>query len=359
MTGTHASVLVVDDTPENLDLLMRRVQQLGHAVSVAENGRAAMEFLAGNAVDLVLLDIMMPEMDGYEVLSRMQTDPKLAKIPVIVISALNEIDGIVRCIELGAEDYLFKPFNTILLKARIGATLEKKRLRDLEARQAAALLAEQQRSEKLLLSIFPKPVADRLRENPAATIADHFDDCSILFADISGFARLSDSLAPTAVVGVLNMIFSAFDRLTEQCGCDKIKTISDAYIAAAGVPRQRADHAEAVADLALAMQLEAIRMKTGLDEPLSLRIGIDSGPVVAGVIGSTRFAYDLWGPTVSRASYMESSGLPGGIHVTAATYEKLKANYVLEERGAFYIPGQGDVTTYLLKGKRPASLRRK
>jgi adenylate cyclase len=350
---TPASILIVDDTADNRELLCRRIEQQGHATTTAENGKLALELLAKQSFDLVLLDIMMPELTGFEVLERMKADERLKRIPVIVISALNDIESIVRCVQSGAEDYLFKPFNATLLKARVQACLEKKQWRDREHEMSQQLKREQERSEKLLLSIFPKSIAERLKIE-TTTIAEHFDHASILFADISGFSRLTEGLKPTAVVEMLNKVFSAFDRLAEKFGVEKIKTISDNYMAAAGVPTPRADHAQAMADLSLAMQQQAARLETGLDEPLSLRIGIDSGPVVAGVIGATRLAYDLWGTTVSRASQMESSGFPGTIQVTSATHDLLKDKYLFEERGSFYVPGQGEMTTYLLKGKKSA-----
>jgi class 3 adenylate cyclase len=353
-----AAVLVVDDTPENRDLLSRRVVQQGHAATLAANGREALERLGATPFDLVLLDIMMPEVDGYEVLERMKADPSLGHVPVIVISALGEMDSVVRCIQLGAEDYLLKPFNAVLLKARIGACLEKKRLRDREREVLAQLRAEQEKSERLLLSIFPRPIAERLKHahcgEPAATIAESFPEATVLFADISNFTELTAGKAPTDVVALLNTVFSAFDRLADGHGLEKIKTLGDTYVLAGGVPDPRPDHAEAVADIALAMQQEVVRLGTGLPEPFSLRIGIDTGPVVAGVIGTAKFAYDVWGRTVDTAAQMEAFGLSGGIQVTGGVYRRLKDRYLFEDRGAFYVEGAGEVETYLLRGRKAA-----
>jgi adenylate cyclase len=351
--ATPAEVLVVDDTPENRDLLSRRVAKEGHVVTLAENGRVAMEKLRAKAFDLVLLDIMMPEMSGYDVLEQVKADDSLRHIPVIVISALSEIDSVVRCVQLGAEDYLFKPFNAVLLKARISASLEKKRLRDRERQVLGELRAEREKTERLLHSIFPRPIVARLKTTPSAGIADSVAEATILWADIANFNELSAGKGPTEVVSLLNVVFTAFEKLAERHGVEKIKTIGDAFIAAGGVPEPRPDHAEAVADLALAMQQEVVRLNTGLRDPFSLKIGMDSGPVVAGVIGTTRLAYDVWGPAVDTAAQMEAYGLPGGIQVTGNVYRRLKDRYMFESRGAFYVQGEGEVETYLLRGKKP------
>ena len=348
-----ARVLVVDDTPENRDLLSRRMTREGHAVTLAENGREAMEILRAQPFDLVLLDIMMPEVSGYEVLERVKADESLRHVPVIVISALSEIDSVVRCVQLGAEDYLFKPFNAVLLKARVTASLEKKRLRDRERQVLEELRVEKQKTEKLLHSIFPHPIVERLKGTPAGGIADSIPAATILFADIANFNEVSAGKSPTEVVGLLNLVFTAFDRLAERHGVEKIKTIGDAYMAAGGVPTPRPDHAEAVADLALAMQQEIVRLNTGLRDPFSLKVGIDTGPVVAGVIGTAKFAYDVWGPVVDTAAQMEAFGLAGGIQVTGNVYARLKDKYMFEGRGAFYVQGEGEVETYLLRGRRP------
>lgn len=250
---TEGQVLVVDDNEMNRDLLSRRLQRQGYTVSMAEDGQQALDKLRVDPFDLVLLDVMMPGMNGYQVLEHLKADPELRHIPVIMVSALDDIDSVVRCIELGAEDYLFKPFNPTLLKARINASLEKKRLRDQEQAFLKQLQAEQEKSERLLLNVLPKPIADRLKQGQQ-TIADNFAEVTVLFADIVDFTQLSASLNPSELVELLNQIFSRFDRLVEQHDLEKIKTIGDAYLVVGGLPTPRADHAEAIANLALEMQ---------------------------------------------------------------------------------------------------------
>ncbi len=213
------------------------------------------------------------------------------------------------------------------------------------------LRAEQEKSELLLLNILPKAIAEQLKQNPGA-IAEQFNSVTILFADIVGFTPLASGMSPTNVVNLLNQIFSTFDQLAEQHGLEKIKTIGDAYMVAGGLPVLKLDHAEAVAEMALDMQREIARFQRDDNQPLCLRIGINTGPVVAGVIGIKKFIYDLWGDTVNVASRMESQGLPGGIQVTAATYESLKNKYLFEERGVIPVKGKGEMMTYWLIGKK-------
>lgn len=350
MIAEQGSMLVVDDVEANRDLLSRRLQRQGHTVVVAENGRQAIELLQEQSFDLVLCDIMMPEMNGYQVLEHLKADPCLRHIPVIMISALDDIESVVRCIELGAEDYLFKPFNPTLLKARINACLEKKRLRDQEQEYIKQLQAEQEKSERLLLSILPRPVAEQLKQTQS-TIAESFSEATVLFADIVNFTGISNHRSAIEMVSLLNRIFSDFDHLAELHGLEKIKTIGDAYMVVGGIPTHRSDHADAIADMALDMQTAISKFNADTGEAFSIRIGVSTGPVVAGVIGTKKFIYDLWGDTVNTASRMESHGVSDAIQVTEATYECLKDKYLFEERGTIAVKGKGEMRTFWLKGK--------
>jgi class 3 adenylate cyclase len=212
------------------------------------------------------------------------------------------------------------------------------------------LAAEQERSEALLLSIFPRAIAERLKISQGV-IAERCEEVSVLFADITGFTPAAERLPAEEVVVLLDEIFSAFDELVARHGLEKIKTIGDGYLVAAGIPTPRADHAEGAARLALAMRqaLADLPVASGL----SIRVGIDSGPVVAGVIGRTKFGYDLWGDTVNTASRMESHAPPGAIQVTERTYARLEDRFVLERRTGVVVKGKGEMTTYVLLGERP------
>ncbi|MDJ1182442.1 adenylate/guanylate cyclase domain-containing protein [Roseofilum casamattae] len=213
----------------------------------------------------------------------------------------------------------------------------------------AALRAEQQKSEQLLLNILPGAIAQRLKQEQHA-IADRFDEVTILFADIVNFTRLSSGISATELVSLLNEIFSAFDQLAQVHGVEKIKTIGDSYMVVSGIPTPRDDHAEAIAQMALDMQQEILKFRQPNGQQLKLRIGISTGPVVAGVIGVAKFIYDLWGDAVNVASRMESLGIPGKIQVTEATYQQLKHRYAFEKRGEIEVKGKGAMTTYWLIG---------
>jgi class 3 adenylate cyclase len=209
---------------------------------------------------------------------------------------------------------------------------------------------EQERSEALLLSIFPRAIAERLKISQGV-IAERSEEVSVLFADITGFTPTAERLPAEEVVVMLDEIFSAFDELVAGHGLEKIKTIGDGYLVAAGIPTPRTDHAEAAARLALAMRQALAELPVASD--LSLRVGIDSGPVVAGVIGRTKFSYDLWGDTVNTASRMESHAPPGAIQVTERTYRRLEDGFVLEQRTGVAVKGKGEMRTYILLGERP------
>jgi adenylate cyclase len=344
-------ILVVDDNRMNRLKLSRGLEQQGHTFALAENGQQALGMVRAQPFDLVLLDIVMPEMDGYQVLEQMKRDGALRDIPVIVISALDEMESVVKCIKMGAEDYLPKPFNPVLLKARIEACLEKKWLRDQEQAYLKELQVEREKSELLLLNILPKPIAERLKQGESV-IADSFVEVTVLFADIVGFTRLSTHMLATELIVLLNEIFCTFDQLAKHYDLEKIKTIGDAYMVVGGLPTPRSDHVEAIAEMALDIQSTIARFKVDDDKPLSIRIGIHTGPVVAGVIGKQKFSYDLWGDTVNTAHRMESHGLGGRIQISAATYERLRDRYLCEERGMIQVKGKGEMVTYFLLGRK-------
>lgn len=214
-----------------------------------------------------------------------------------------------------------------------------------------SLFYQKKQTEKLLHNILPARIAELLKQTSGA-IAEYFEEVTVLFADIVGFTKLSEEKSASELVSLLNLIFSKFDQLTEDYRLEKIKTIGDAYMVVGGLPTPRPDHAKAIANMALSMQATMAELNQEMNTDFQIRIGVNSGPVVAGVIGKKKFSYDLWGDTVNTASRMESHGIPGQIQVTQSTYEKLKLNYYLQHRGKITIKGKGEMNTYMLTGKR-------
>jgi len=357
-TLKKAEVLVVDDSRMMRAALSRSLRELGFTnISEAVDGGDAINKLLEKSYDLMLLDMEMPVMNGMEVLAAMKLDSRLGGVPVIVISAADQIEKAVQCIEAGAEDYLPKPPALTLLRARVTTALEKKRLRDLDRLRFAQLQAEKElvelekeKSEKLLLNILPGAIAGRLKSGEK-TIANGHATVSVMFADLCGFTALSRKTNPAKLVEMLNGIFTAFDLIVEKHGVEKIKTIGDCYMMVGGLPTHRDDHAQVVADAALEMvqALDQLNQVNGTE--LKMRVGIHTGPVVAGVIGKIKFTYDLWGDTVNVASRMESSGLPGMVHLSEQTQEALRGKFMLEERGFVECKGLGQVKTFFLKGR--------
>jgi len=370
-----ASILIVDDTPDNVRLLSTILTKQGYQVRKALNGQRAIATVQEFPPNLILLDVMMPDMNGYEVCAQLKASPKTSSIPVIFLSALDDVLDKVKAFDVGAVDYITKPFQNKEVLARVANQLtiqsQQKLLQEqtqqleelvgrlqneIKERQGVelALRLSQQKSDHLLRNILPAAIVENLKKGDGAT-AERFESATVLFADIVGFTSLAARISALEVVKFLNQIFSKFDQLTEKHDLEKIKTSGDAYIVAGGVPVPRADHAEAIANMALDMQEAIADFKTDTGESFQMRIGINTGPVVAGVIGTKKFIYDLWGDTVNVASRMESQGLPGYIQVTTAIYELLKDRYVFEERGAIAVKGKGDMIAYWLKAKKDDS----
>jgi adenylate cyclase len=341
------NLLVVDDDAMNRDMMARRLQRSGFNVTTAENGRVALDLIKQRGFDLILLDIIMPILNGFHTLEFIKADPKTRHLPVIMLTALDEVDSTVRCIQAGAEDYVPKPFNPVILYARINASLEKKRLRDQEQAYLAELQVERANSDRLLLNVLPKAIADRLKQGER-TIVDSFREATVVFGDIVGFTSFSANMAPSRTVQLLNDLFSGFDKLAETYQLEKIKTIGDSYMVVGGVPTPVPEHAERCALMALDMieVLKHFNRRNAID--LDIRIGLNSGPVVAGIIGTKKFSYDLWGDTVNVASRMESHSLPGMIQVSGSTYELLADRFDFEERGTIDVKNRGLMATYRL-----------
>ena len=325
-------LLVVDDNKVNRLLLGRSLEQQGHSIEMAENGRQALEMMHARPFDLVLLDIEMPEMDGYQVLEKVAADLKLRDIPIIITSALEELNSVVRCIEMGAEDYLTKPVNPVLLKARIGASLEKKRLRD------------QQR--ELIRKFATSEVATDL-ETSGFALGGKFVEATAMFSDIRSFTTIAESQTPAETIELLNTYYTLmFEAISDQGGVVN-QMVGDGLMAIFGAPLVQVDHCERSVKAALDMidmiqLLNVDRLAQGRDE-IRIGIGIASGQVIAGYTGTTRRAtYTCVGDTVNLAARLESHTKVVGkpILIDDATRSALSAVIKVEAEGPFQLKGK-------------------
>jgi class 3 adenylate cyclase len=331
------AILVVDDNEANRDLLCRRLARDGHAVTPAEDGRRALELLQTRHFDLVLLDIIMPGLNGLQVLERLKADARLRHVPVIMISSFDEIEGVVHCIERGAEDYLTKPFNPVLLQARISACLEKKRLRDREVLYLQQIEKERQRSDELLHVILPEGIVQELKLTNRVQPRRH-ENVAVLFADLVGFTPFCDQNQPEEVVSHLQRLIETWEEIALRHEVEKVKTIGDAFMAAAGLLRQPAG-GPVVACVRCGLDMIAAvgQLPTGWD----VRVGVHVGPVVAGVIGRRQYLFDLWGDTVNTAARMESHGVPGAVVLSGPAWRQIADRGRGVSRGEIVIKGKG------------------
>ncbi len=260
-----------------------------------------------------------------------------------MITALSERKERLLGIEAGANDFLNKPVDIQDLILRVGNAVYAKQLFD-------QLEAERQKSERLLLNTLPVSIAQRMKSGEV-TIADHHPEVSVLMADLVGFTALAAHVSPEEVVSLLNEIFSSFDSLAGKRGLEKIKTVGDGYMAAGGIPEPQLGHASAIAHLALDMNTAIADFNTQYGTSIQLRIGICTGPVIAGVIGHKKFAYDVWGDTVNLASRLETSAEPGAIHVSESSFERLKNEFSFDPGQVFDLKGRGATLVYRLHGK--------
>ena len=353
----HGKILVVDDQQANILLLERALSNAGYdAITSTLNPGEVYALHSKNCYDLILLDLQMPGMDGFQVMEGLKEIEPNGYLPVLVITA--QPGHKLRALQAGAKDFISKPFDLTEVLARVHNMLEV-RLLHLETRKLYdQVVAEQKVSERLLLNVLPPSIAERLKGRPEVmidgfteVIADSFKEVTVLFADIVGFTEFSEGVSAEVLVGVLNDIFTRFDDIADNRGLEKIKTVGDTYMAAAGLPIPVADHAIRAAYMALDM-LDAIeRFNQHSGRELKMRIGIDSGPVVAGIIGKHKFFYDLWGDVVNTASRMESHGVAGRIQVTDSVRQQLTGLFLLEDRGVIEVKGKGRMRTWFLNSQ--------
>jgi adenylate cyclase len=329
------------DLFENANELIQSVTPSGHFEYVNRAWLQTLGYTEAEIPQINFFDIIHPDSqeEWRQLFHQVLSGEKLEQVTVAFVSKDGQkifVEGNIRCKFLGN-----KPVSTRGI------------FRNITQRIAAekALRYQQEQTEKLVLNILPEEIVDRLKKEPG-TIAQHFADVTVLFADIVGFTEIASKMSAIQLVKILNQIFSVFDHLSEEYGLEKIKTIGDAYMVVGGLPSRHPEHVQAIAHMALDMQKAIAQFNVENNQNFSIRIGIHTGSVVAGVIGIKKVTYDLWGDTVNIASRMESQGLAGKIQVTKTTYERLRNEFVFEKRGEIEVKGKGTMTTYLLIGRK-------
>jgi len=327
-------VLVVDDNRSNRLKMSLAAKNLGYTAIAAENGLVALEKLSQHNFDLVLLDIEMPELDGFGVLTQMVENPQLSDIPVIVISAAGEMENIVRAIELGAEDFLPKNFEKVLFRARVESCIEKKKLNDQRNAYLLEIRQEKKRVDDLLRSTLPEAAIEELKST-AAVIPRRHENVVVLMADVVNFTQFCDTHPPEEAVSRLQDLVNGFEGITNTYELEKIKTIGDAFMATAGLLHCVDNPVDAAVNCALKMTQVAPSLAQGWE----IRVGIHIGPVVAGVIGQQQHLYDLWGDTVNTAARLTALARPGGVCVSRSissylTLDKLPETIEVKGKGS-------------------------
>lgn len=339
MNNDGRSFLVVDDEDFNRSLLVRHLKRDGFENIVeARDGQEALNAIRKGNFDLILSDIQMPRMDGYELLKALKADMRHRQIPIIMISAIDEIDSIVKCIELGAEDYLHKPVNPVLLRARISASMEKKVMRDKESAYLSEIKAEKRKSDELLSVVLPVAAANELKAT-GKVVPRRYQDVALLFCDVVGFTAYCEKHDAAEVVSKLQTLFEKCEEIAEANGMEKTKTIGDAFMATAGL--LKANPAPLLS--AIKCGLEIGRAVHDLDIGWEMRAGAHIGPVVAGIVGRERYQFDVWGDTVNTAARMAGIGAPGTVAMVHDNWHKVQDDCDGRLLGSFEVKGKGKI----------------
>lgn len=337
-------ILIVDDIEENLKVLTETLTRQGFHPLQAKNGERAIQIAKKAQPSLILLDIKMPGMNGYETISILKSDPETVDIPVIFISALNQIEDKVKGFKSGAVDYVSKPFQKEEVIARVTTHLKLR-----EAQKAIEL--EREKSEALLRNVLPQAVANELKESGKSE-PQSFSDVSILFSDVVDFTKFSTNLDPRTLIQELNIMFTEFDEIMERHNCERIKTIGDAYLAVCGVADSCNDHAVRLTRAALEMKSYLKNRNRDGERVWEVRIGIHSGDIVGGIVGKKKYIYDIFGDSVNIASRMESNSLPMAINVSEDTYIKIKDKFVCSKREPMEVKGKGLTNMYFVEKEK-------
>jgi adenylate cyclase len=356
-------VLIADDDEANRDLLVRLLRRDGYELVVATNGQEVLHLIDEGHIDLILLDLVMPGMSGFEVLRATKANLQLKDIPIIMISGVDETEKVVACIETGADDYVLKPFNATLLRSRVRALLDRKQTRDQERAQTeqlkaalSQLEAERQTTEKLLLNILPRKACEELRLRGSVS-PTYFEDVSIVFTDFVSFTSSTEKLTADELVTLLNEYFTAFDNIVDRYRLEKLKTVGDSYIFLSGLPERTPSHPiDALLASIEMLQFVKAAQQARPHPGWSMRIGIHTGSLIAGVVGKSKFAFDVWGDAINFASRMVSSGASNKINVSERTYQRSKDFFSCTPRGSVGIKGNRQAEMYFVDDVLPGLL---
>lgn len=347
------TVLIVEDSPVNQKLLSKILTRQKYRILLAGTGEEAFEQLKEVLPDLIVLDIMLPGMDGYSICRHLKRDARTRNVPVIFISALDTPEDKIGGFEAGGVDYITKPFEPAEVMARICTHLRLRTLQHKLEEKNQQLDAEKQKSESLLCNVFPKSIGQELL-NTGMCIPQLFTETTVCFVDIVNFTSASTKMPPEAIIHELNDIFTAFDRISREYNCERMKTIGDAYLFSCGVPEPNTDHAANIARAALEMvdYLKVRNRTAGYD--WQIRVGINSGPLVGGVVGTEKCLYDIFGDTVNIAARMEESAQPMEVNVSSTSYDLLQEDFLFADGEHVKLKGKGKQVVYSLLGVRGA-----
>jgi adenylate cyclase len=335
-------VLVVDDEEHNRDMLRDSLEVLGYEIGEAADGKQALQSVAARQPDVILLDVMMPGLDGFEICQRLKNDSRTSAIPILMVTALSDREERMAGVAAGASDFLTKPLDIQDLTLRVRNAVQLRHL-------YAQVQHERDRADCLLYDILPPAIAVRMKQGET-NIADYHPEVTVMMLDLVGFTSLCAHIGAAQVVDLLNEIFSAFDECVSRRGLEKIKTIGDGYMVAGGLAIRRSDHTEAIARLAFDLAEEVVRLNRDYHTSICVRTGISTGPVIGGVIGRKKLNYDLWGATVNQACRLETFAESGTILVSEGAYERLKGRYRFTCKDKVQIPGMEAQSVYQMLG---------
>lgn len=342
-------ILIAEDDPDIRDILEHSLSAGGtREIVTVDNGCAALAAVEARSFDLVILDVLMPGLTGIQVLERMRRLPAARDVPVLVVTALEDRETVVHCLRAGADDRLTKPFDPVLLRARVAASLERKQLRDREKAHLAEIERERRRADELLHAIMPAPAVAELKARDRMK-PRRFDDVTILIADVVGFTAFCDTHPAEEVIRNLEDLIEWFEALTELHGLEKIKTMGDGFMATGNLLLPHQEPQLAAIDCAFAMADAA----ANLPIPWQIRTAIHKGPVIAGVLGHTKLAFDLWGDAVNVTARLAAAGLDPGVYCTAAVWPRIAHRVGGEVLEPMSVKGKGEVE--LWRCRRPGA----